>query len=187
VTGKPLNEYTNTRIPFQGLVHSGAVFTCAYGGDEMSTLPKAAVEAIQKEALKQATENLSQLDAKNIQDAWMEGYFDIEALVLAALPHIAPPAPAIAVMPLEWDDLTNAREDGPAEPTGDIEALTMIGEYSICYDAAAVEDSGDDWAWCLWSPIENLGHFGTIEAAKLVAQADYETHIRSAIEIGETK
>ncbi|WP_165909302.1 DUF551 domain-containing protein, partial [Shinella sp. JR1-6] len=84
----------------------------------------------------------------------------------------------VKVKALEWEDLLSQREDGPAEPTGDIEAATIIGEYSVCLD----EDEGVlETPWCAWSPVENIGHFESLEAAKAAAQQDYETRILSAL------
>ena len=84
----------------------------------------------------------------------------------------------VKIKPLEWTGLLSPREDGPAEPTGDIEAATLIGEYSVCLD----EDEGvSETPWCAWSPVENIGHFESLEAAKAAAQSDYETRIRSAL------
>ena len=82
------------------------------------------------------------------------------------------------VKALEWVNVTSPREDGPAEPTGDIEAATMIGEYSICLD----DDEGvAETPWCCWGPNENIGHFGDLNEAKAAAQADFNTRILSAL------
>ena len=97
-------------------------------------------------------------------------------------PH-PPSAPqGVEVKPLEWQELASPREDGPQEPTGDIEAVTMIGEYSVCVDDDAVADGGPDWRWCVWSPVENLGHFGDLAEAQAAAQAHYRARILSAIQ-----
>lgn len=82
---------------------------------------------------------------------------------------------------LDWRDLTSPREDGPPEPTGDIDAQTMFGEYSVCVDEAAIDDAGDDWKWCVWTPVESLGHFADLDEAKAAAQADYEQRITAAL------
>lgn len=86
---------------------------------------------------------------------------------------------AAKVKPLEWEQIMSPREDGPAEPTGDIEAITMIGEYSVCFDT---DEGVTDIPWCCWSPVENIGHFYDFDAAKDAAQADYEARILGALE-----
>ena len=79
------------------------------------------------------------------------------------------------VKALEWQEITSPRE------VGDIEADTAVGVYSIAIDDAAIEESGPDWKWDAWTPHENLGHFGDLEAAKAAAQADFDARIRSAL------
>lgn len=82
------------------------------------------------------------------------------------------------VKPLEWRDLTSPREDGPSEPTGDVEAYTMIGEYSVCFDD---DEDMMHAPWCCWSPNECVGHFADFDEAKAAAEADYRTRILSAL------
>ena len=81
--------------------------------------------------------------------------------------------------PLEWEPILSPREDGPSEATGDIEANTMIGEYSVCFDE---DEAMSDTPWCCWSPVECIGHFADFEAAKSSAFADYSARIMSATE-----
>lgn len=85
------------------------------------------------------------------------------------------------VKPLEWREITSPREDGPSEPTGDVEADTLIGCYSVVIDEQAEEEGGADWKWCAWTPFGSLGHFGNLDEAKAEAQADYEARIMSAL------
>lgn len=64
------------------------------------------------------------------------------------------PAGSVTVKKLDWDEVNSPREDGPSEPTGDLEAGSPIGTYSIVIDA------DEDVAlspWCVWAPDENLG------------------------------
>ena len=97
----------------------------------------------------------------------------------AALTAAYAAMPAGVVKPLEWHAITSPREDGPPEPTGDIEANTMIGEYSVCFDE---DEAVAGTPWCCWSPVECVGHFADFEAAKSAAQADYSARIMSALE-----
>lgn len=82
------------------------------------------------------------------------------------------------IKPLEWVEGRNPREDGPSEPTGDWEADSPFGAYSVDFD-------DDDWMadhpWCCWTPTDSLGHFPEVGEAKAAAQADYESRIRSAL------
>lgn len=86
-----------------------------------------------------------------------------------------------AVKLLEWRDLTSPREDGSPEPTGDIAATTLIGEYSVVIDEADIEEAGAGWSYCVWAPEESLGRFADLAEAKAAAQADYEARILSAL------
>jgi hypothetical protein len=83
------------------------------------------------------------------------------------------------VKPLEWSELTSPREDGPAEPTGDIEAITLIGEFSVCFDD---DEAVASTPWCCWGPHANIGHFADFDEAKAAAQADYAASIISALD-----
>lgn len=85
------------------------------------------------------------------------------------------------VKPLEWREVTSPREDGPPEPTGEVEADTLIGCYSISIDGAAVDEGGVGWKWSAWTPFDSLGHFGDLDEAKSAAQADYEARVLSAL------
>ena len=84
----------------------------------------------------------------------------------------------VVVKPLEWEAIVSPREDDQPDATGDIEANTMIGEYSVCLDE---DDAVSDAPWCCWSPVECIGHFADFDDAKAAAQADYEARIRSAL------
>lgn len=100
----------------------------------------------------------------------------------AVIPLYAAPQPAaVKVKPLEWVEITSPREDGAPEATSDVEACTMIGEYSVCFDE---DEAVSDTPWCCWSPVECIGHFDNFEAAKAAAQSDYEKRILSALEGG---
>jgi hypothetical protein len=99
---------------------------------------------------------------------------EIEAEI-AALSAAEPP---VTVKALEWVEMTSAREDGPAEPTGDWEASCMLGEYSVCFDP---DQNMSEAPWGVWSPNKNIGHYPGIDEAKAAAQADYEARIRSAL------
>lgn len=108
------------------------------------------------------------IDVANARD-------EVRAALEAAL---SAAEPSVAVKDLEWVAMTSAREDGPAEPTGDWEASCMLGEYSVCFDP---DQDMSEAPWCVWSPNENIGHYPGIDEAKAAAQADYETRIRSAL------
>lgn len=77
--------------------------------------------------------------------------------------YLATAQSPIVVKPLEWREITSPREAGPAEPTGDIEALDHMGDYSVSFDA---DEEMIETPWVAYSPMENLGHFGTPEEAR---------------------
>jgi hypothetical protein len=89
-----------------------------------------------------------------------------------------PQSGGVVVKGLEWREITSPREDGPAEPTGDVEANTMIGEYSVCFDSD--EDVADS-PWCAWAPDECIGHFADPAEARAAAQTDFEARILSTL------
>ena len=84
----------------------------------------------------------------------------------------------VKVKALEWIELTSPREDGPAEPTGEFEALCVFGNYSVSIDA---DEDMTASPYVVWSPEDNLGHFSSADEAKAAAQADYQARIRSAL------
>lgn len=82
---------------------------------------------------------------------------------------------AIAVKPLEWDEITSPREDGPPEPTGDWEAASIVGAYHVYifddhYEVTRVDGEYVE-SWC-----------SDADEAKAAAQADYSKRILSAID-----
>lgn len=92
------------------------------------------------------------------------------------------PAAGVKVKALEWRELTSPREDGPAEPNGEWEALCVFGAYSIDFDT---DDDVAKYPFCVWTPEDSLGHFASADDAKAAAQADYEARILSALDQGE--
>lgn len=104
------------------------------------------------------------------------GVCDLPARIAALEAQLAE---RVKVKKLGWEELTSPREDGPAELTGDLEATTMIGEYSVCFDS---DEEVADTPWCCWGPIENIGHFADMDAAKAAAQADFERRTLSVLE-----
>lgn len=96
------------------------------------------------------------------------------ARALEAADRLSAQGEPVAVKPLEWQELTSPREDGPAEPTGDWEAASMLGAYYVNlfedhYEVGDPEGKVVE-SWC-----------GGADEAKAAAQADYEQRIRSAL------
>lgn len=111
--------------------------------------------------------------------AYMRHEGDAVSALRAALTAALATVPGESgVKELEWYELTSPREDGPAEPTGDWEASTLIGEYSVTIDT---DDDVKDYPWCAWG-VESIGHFATCDEARTAAQADFERRIRSALQ-----
>lgn len=128
---------------------------------------------ITKEAIEAARSAIRYLNGPDTP--WSDE--QVSAVITAAL--AAMPAQRMLVKPLEWHAITSPREDGPPEETGDIEANTMIGEYSVCLDE---DEAVSDTPLCCWGPVECIGHFDDFEAAKAAAQADYDRRIMAALE-----
>lgn len=79
------------------------------------------------------------------------------------------------VLPLMWEELTQPREDGPAEPTGDWEGRGVVGFYHLYifedhYEATGPEDEDIE------------GDFGDAETAKAACQADYASRLLPAVQ-----
>lgn len=91
---------------------------------------------------------------------------------LAASP--SSPASGVRVKALEWAELTSPREDGPAEPTGDWEAASIVGSYFVQFFEDHYEALDIDGEY-----IE--GWLGDLEDAKAACQSAYEARILSAL------
>jgi len=83
----------------------------------------------------------------------------------------------ITVKPLEWDEFST-------EFNRHFQSNTILGQFQICY-------LGEFECWQLYSPQksaswkENFSRHSTSDAAKVSAQAGYESRILSAIEAPE--
>lgn len=87
------------------------------------------------------------------------------------------PASGVRVTPLQWEQLTSRREDGPPEPIAEWEATCLAGIYSI-------SDEGMEWVLSLatiMDVIPNLGRSGDPDALRAVAQSDFAGRILSAL------
>lgn len=74
----------------------------------------------------------------------------------------------IVVKPLEWTPWTGSRAY----------AYSSIGEYSVDIDT---DDEMSETPYVVWGFEDNIGHYSTLETAKVAAQADYSARILSAI------
>ena len=109
------------------------------------------------------------------------GAMNIRALAppdqIAAL--AAERATTVTVKPLVWKELEQDRGDGTTDLTGDHEAVSCVGAYSI-----ALSFGSDSYYWSVALNADEIGHsFDDLGYAKAAAQADHDARIRSAITI----
>jgi hypothetical protein len=79
------------------------------------------------------------------------------------------PAMEAVVKPLEWDEDTSPREDGPSDAAGDWSVWTFLGELAVNFDT---DEEMAQTPYCAWTVDGSLGHFGTLDEAKAAVQAD---------------
>jgi len=84
----------------------------------------------------------------------------------------------VEIKPLEWEEVTSQREDGPPEPIGEYVASTPFGSYYI-----DMYFGSDSYGWSAnfeASYVEGSDKDNP-DAAKDAAQRDYEARILSAL------